>query len=150
MSLLDLFARSEDGEAPVGPLLQHITRSFVAAMKLVFDAANAGGRPDMAALRRCSRSRPTRLSGHRRISRRAWGCRNPFTTVLSPESVKLSLTELEAGHQFYIVRANLNLDEALAGKFLTWIKSGAATVISNATVFDGDVTLFDFLAVLPA
>ena len=50
MALVDLFARAENGDVAADPVLQHIARSFVAAMELLFDAANAGGSPDMSAV----------------------------------------------------------------------------------------------------
>ena len=59
------------------------------------------------------------------------------------------MTALDRGQHFYIVRAALNHDEQAAGRFLEWGSSGAATVISNVTVFDGPVTLFDFLLATP-
>ena len=149
MSLLDLFARAENGEMPADPLLQHITRSFVAAMELVFNAANAGGRPDMAAIEALFQEAASATFASSSHIEARLGLPKSFHNVLSPESVKLSLAAMEAGHRFYIVRANLNLDEKLAGKFLSWIRAGAATVISNVTVFEGDVTLFDFLLSYP-
>jgi len=149
MSLLDLFARLEDGKAPVDLLLPHIMRSFVAAMAVVFDAAKAGAKPDMAAIEALfQKSADATFASSSHIEARL-GLPKSFHNVLSPESINLSLAELEAGHNFYVVRANLNLDEELAGRFLTWIRSGAATVVSNVTVFDGDVTLFDFLLACP-
>jgi two-component system chemotaxis sensor kinase CheA len=149
MSLLDLFARSADGEGPVDPLLQHITRSFVAATALALDAANVGGRPDMAAFEALFQEAATvNFASSSQIETRL-GLPKSFHNVLSPESVEMSLAAIEAGHHFYIVRANLDLDEALARNFLGWISAGAAKVISNVTVFEGDVTLFDFLLSCP-
>jgi two-component system chemotaxis sensor kinase CheA len=149
MSLLDLFARSADGEASVDPLLQHIARSFVAAMALVLDAANVGGRPDMAAVEALfQEAAAANFASSSQIETRL-GLPKSFHNVLSPESVEMSLAAMEAGHHFYIVRANLDLDEALARNFLSWISAGAAKVISNVTVFEGDDTLFDFLLSCP-
>ena len=59
------------------------------------------------------------------------------------------MAALDQGQRFYIVRAALNDDEQAAGKFLGWVGSGAATVISNVTVFDKATTLFDFLLATP-
>ena len=148
MSLLDLFARSEDGAA-VDPLLQHIARSFVAAMALALDAANVGGRPDMAAVEALFQEAATaNFASSSQIEARL-GLPKSFHNVLSPESVEMSLAAMEAGNHFYIVRANLELDEELAHNFLSWISAGAAKIISNVTVFEGDVTLFDFLLSCP-
>lgn len=154
MSLLDLFARAENDKMIADPVLLHIARSFLAAMELVFNAASAGDRPDMVEIEALFQkaaaatfaSSGTVSSSH--LEARL-GLPKSFHKVLTPESVKTSLAAIEAGHHFYIVRADLNQSEDLASNFLGWIGSGAAAVISNITVFQGDVTLFDFLLSSP-
>ena len=148
MSLLDLFARAEDGAA-IDPLLRHIARSFVTAIAPALDAANAGGRPDMAAVETLFQEAATANFASSSLIEARLGLPKSFHNVLSPESVEMSLAAMEAGHHFYIVRANLDLDEELSRNFLSWISAGAAKVISNVTVFEGDVTLFDFLLSCP-
>ena len=149
MSLLDLFARAENGDMPADPVLQHIARSFVAAMELVFDAANAGGSPDMSAVEALFQEAATATFASSSHIEARLGLPKSFHNLLSPESVKMALTAMEAGLLFYIVRADLNSNDELASAFSSWISSGEATVISNVTVFQGDATLFDFLLASP-
>ena len=145
MSLLDLFARAEIAGAPPDPVLQHITRSFVAVMELVFDAANAGGTPDMAAVEVLFHEAATATFASSSHIEARLDLPKAFHNLLSPESVQTALTAMHAGRRFYIVRADINADDALATAFLTWVGSGEATVITSVTVFQGDTSLFDFL-----
>jgi two-component system chemotaxis sensor kinase CheA len=148
MSLLDLFARAEDGKA-VDPLLQRIARSFVTAIGPAFDAANHGGRPDMAEVETLVQEADTATFASSSQIEARLALPKSFSNVLSPEAVQMSLAAMEAGHRFYIVRANLDREEELARNFLSWISAGAAKVVSNVTVFEGEATLFDFLLSCP-
>lgn len=150
MSLVDLFARVRQGEMRVDPILLHIARSYVSAMEMVFDAAAMGDVPDMLAIEKLFEEAATvtfSASGVASASsiEARLGLPKAFHKVLTPESVKTAVAGLDRGDQFYIVRGDLNQDEDVAGLFLSWIESGAARVISNVTVFERDVTLFDFL-----
>jgi len=149
MALLDVFARVESGEAPADPMLLHIARSFVCDMEVVFDAANAGGRPDMAAIEKLFEKTAVAASQSASYIEARLGLPSSFCNVLSAESVKTALAAIEAGRRFYIVRTNFNQDEVLGGSFLSWVSNGAATAVSSVTVFAGDVTLFDFLLACP-
>ena len=145
MGLLDLFARAEIGDKPPDPLLQHITRSFVAVMELVFDAANAGGSPDMTAVEALFQEAATATFASSSHIEARLDLPKAFHNLLSPESVQTALAAMEAGLRFYIVRADINANDELATAFLTWVGSGEATVITSVTVFQGDTSLFDFL-----
>ena len=149
MTLLDLFARAENEDMPADPVLQHLARSFVAAMELVFDAANAGGSADMSAVEALFQEAATATFASSSHIEGRLGLPKSFHNLLSPESVKMALTAMEAGLLFYIVRADLNSNDELANAFSGWISSGEARVISNVTVFQGDATLFDFLLASP-
>jgi len=154
MSLVDLFARVQSGEMAPDPVLLHIARSFVASMELVFDAVGSGDAPDMGAIEKLFEEAATvtfTASGTASSSaiEARLGLPKSFHKVLTPESCKAAQTALDDGQHFYIIRADLNQDEEVAGKFLEWINSGIAAVISNVTVFQGDVTLFDFLLATP-
>ena len=145
MALLDLFARAEIGGNRSDPVLQHIARSFVAVMELAFDAANAGGVPDMAAVEALFREVATAtFASSSRIEARL-DLPKSFHNLLSPESVQTALVAMNARLRFYIVRADINANEELATAFLTWAGAGEATVITSVTVLQGDTTLFDFL-----
>lgn len=154
MSLVDLFSRVQSGEMPPDPVLLHIARSFVGSMELVFDAVGSGDAPDMGVIEKLfEAAADVTFTANGVISSSAvearLGLPRSFHKVLTPESVKTALAAMDAGQHFYIVRTDLNLDEEVAGRFLEWINSGIATAISNVTVFDGDVTLFDFLLSTP-
>lgn len=154
MSLIDLFSRVQSGEMPPDPVLPHIARSFVASMELVFDAVGSGDAPDMANIEKLleeAASVTFIVSGTASSTavEARLGLPKSFHKVLTPESVKAAVAAMEAEHFFYIVRADLNQDEAVACKFLEWIGSGIATAISNVTVFERDTTLFDFLLATP-
>ncbi len=150
MSLVDLFARVQTGDMAPDPILMHIARSFVATMEMVFDAAGSGRVPDMAAVEKLfqAAAAATFVAGgtipSSAIEARL-GLPKAFHKVLTAESVETASAALQAGHRFYIVRADLNRDEAIASQFLAWFESGAARVISNVTVFMGEITVFDFL-----
>jgi two-component system chemotaxis sensor kinase CheA len=154
MSLVDLFARVQTSGMPPDPVLLHIARSVATTMELVFDSAGSGHVPDMAAIEKLFEEAKgvtfvaSGTASSSSIEARL-GLPKSFHKVLTPESVKTAVTAMDKGHRFYIVRADLNLDEEVAGKFLDWINSGIAAVVSNVTVFERDVTLFDFLLATP-
>lgn len=154
MSMVDLFARVELGEMPADAVLLHIAKAFIGDMEIILDAAGLGETPDMAQVEKLLQAASDATfaaSGtvsSSQIEARL-GLPKSFHKVLTPDNVKTALHGLENGHHFYIVRSDLNNDEELAGNFLNWMNSGAAQVISNVTIFEGDRSLFDFLISSP-
>ena len=154
MSLIDLYARARDEGTPPDPLLLRITGSFLSDLEMLFDTVGSGGTPDMAEIEKLFEEAANvtfTASGTPACSviETRLGLPKSFRKVLTPESLKTATAALEQGQQFYIVRAALNRDEQVASRFLGWVNSGAATVISNVTVFDNTNTLFDFLLATP-
>ena len=150
MSLVDLFARVQSGEMSPDPVLLHIARSYVAAMEMVFDTIGSGDAPDMEAIEKLfEEAANVTFAAHGTPSSSAiearLGLPKSFHKVLTPESCKSAQTALDQGLHFYIVRVDLNRDDAMAEKFLEWVNTGVAVVISNVTVFQDGDTLFDFL-----
>lgn len=149
MSLVDLFARMQTASGGADPVLLRIAGSFIDTMELVFDALDHGDPPDTAAIdhlledaaNACfSGNGPTASSVERRL-----GLPRSFHRVLSPDSVKSATAAIEAGLRFYVIRSDLNADDALAEAFVAWLATDEARMITNVTVFQGDRTLFDFL-----
>lgn len=149
MSLIDLFSRvRHEGGAPDAILIQ-MARGFVDTMELVFDALDQGDTPDTAKIERLfeeaanvnfmSSGLVTSRSIEQRLNLPAG-----FRRVLSPESVKSAQDAIDAGLAFHIIRADLD-DEQMAENFLALVTSSNVRMITNATVFQGDRTLFDFL-----
>ena len=154
MSMVDLFSRAESGEMAPDAVLLHIAKSFIGDIEIILDAAGLGETPDMAQIEKLLQEASEATftaSGTASSSQIEARLSLPksFHKVLTPENVQTALSGLENGHHFYIVRADLNDDEALAENFLIWISSGAAQAISNVTVFEGDRTRFDFLISSP-
>ena len=150
MSLIDLFARARDDGTCPDPMLLRIASSFISDLELLFDTVGTGGTPDMAEIEKLFEEAANvtfTASGTPSCSviETRLGLPKSFRKVLTPESLKTAMAALEQGLRFYIVRAALNDDEQAAARFLGWVNSGAATVVSNVTVFDGATTLFDFL-----
>ncbi len=150
MALIDLFARVRvDQKAPDVILLQ-MGRGFIDTMELVFDALDQGDTPDTSRIEKMfeeatnacfvasgvmtAKSIETRL-----------GLPPEFHRVMSPESVKTAHEAIKEGLHFYVLRADLNDDDALAQGFLEWITTGVVRMITNVTVFLDKATLFDFL-----
>jgi two-component system chemotaxis sensor kinase CheA len=149
MSMLDLYSRAETGELVVDAMLLHITKSFISDVEIVLDSAELGEMPDMAQLKQLLQdtSEVTFASNGTLSSAQIearLGLPKSFHKVLTPESIKTVVNALEQGRCFYIIRADLNHDEELAGEFINWISTGAGEVISNVTVFEGAETLYDF------
>lgn len=153
MALVDLFDRAQAGEMALDPVLSHIARSYIAALELVFNAIDSGQAPDMAAIETLLEEASNVAFANGGVSVSAvearLGLPPAFRKVLTPDNARSAIAAIEDGRRFYIIRADLNRNEAMAGPFLEWINSGAATAISNVTVFDGDATLFDFLLATP-
>lgn len=150
MSLYDLIARSAlSGKAP-DPVLLHIAQSYTDLLELVFDAIEAGETPDTDALERLfeEASRATfvitNAPSAAEVEARL-GLPEAFHRVMSPESVKAASRGMDLGQHFYILRTDLNDDEAAAQRFLDWLERGEARPITSVTVFVGDAVLFDFL-----
>ena len=154
MSILDLFARAKTGEMTPDTVLLHIAKSYINDMELIFDAAGSGETPDMVKIEKLllEASEATfTVSGTISASQieARLGLPKSFHKVLTPENIKDVMYAFENNHHFCIIRAELNNDEELAGRFMNWMGSGAAQVISNVTVFVGDTALFDFLISSP-
>ncbi|MEY4982821.1 MAG: hypothetical protein RIR62_1087 [Pseudomonadota bacterium] len=154
LTLVDLFARAHaSGKAP-DPILNHIARGFIDTVELVFDALHQGEEPDTANLDRLFEEAANMgfvkdgLATATAIERRL-GLPKEFHRVLSPESVRAASECIEQGHTFFVLRADINDDEALAERFIDWLSSGVARSITNVTVFRGTSTLFDFLIAAP-
>ncbi|MEQ8917961.1 MAG: chemotaxis protein CheW [Roseovarius sp.] len=150
MALIDLFARVRVEGVPPDVILVQMGRGFVDTMELVFDALDQGDTPDTARIEQMFEEATNACfvaSGMvtaKTIETRL-GLPPEFHRVLSPESVKSANEAIEEGLHFYILRADLNDDDALAQGFLEWITSGLVRMITNVTVFLDHSTLFDFL-----
>lgn len=150
MALIDLFARVRvDQKAPDVILLQ-MGRGFVDTMELVFDALDQGDTPDTSRIEKMFEEATNACfvaSGvmtAKSIESRL-GLPPEFHRVMSPESVKTAHEAIKEGLHFYVLRADLNDDDALAQGFLEWITTGVVRMITNVTVFLDKATLFDFL-----
>lgn len=150
MSLIDLFSRVQATGLAPDAILTHIARGFIDTIELVFDALYQGETPDTQNLEKLFEEAANvcfvqdGLMTASAIERRL-GLPKEFHRVLSPESVRAASEAIENGHRFYIIRADINTDEALAEGFIVWLSSGLAKPVTNVTVFQGDETLFDFL-----
>ncbi len=150
MSLIDLFSRVQSSGIAPDAILTHIARGFIDTIELVFDALYQGETPDTQNLEKLFEEAANvcfvqdGLMTASAIERRL-GLPKEFHRVLSPESVRAASESIENGHRFYIIRADINSDEALAEAFIVWLSSGLAKPVTNVTVFQGDDTLFDFL-----
>jgi len=154
MSIVDLFARAEIGETAPDVVLLHIAKSFIGDIEIILDVAELGETPDMAQIEKLlQEASEATFAANGTVSssqiEARLGLPKAFHKVLTPENVQTALSGLEDGHHFYIVRSDLNNDEELAANFLSWMSSGAAQVISNVTVFEGNRSLFDFLVSSP-
>lgn len=154
MSLIDLFGRVQTSGAAPDSILMHIARGFIDTIELVFDALEQGEIPDTQSLdilfEQASNAAFTQegLMTATAIERRL-NLPEEFHRVLSPESVKTASAAIEARHNFYIIRADINDKEDLAEKFLEWISADNVKSITNVTVFRNADTLFDFLVSTP-
>ena len=150
MALLDLFARVRIDDKVPDVILLQMGRGFVDTMELVFDALTQGDTPDIARIEQMF-AEATNVcfvaSGvvTAKTIETQLGLPPEFHRVLSPESVKSAHEAIEDGLNFFVLRADLNDDDALAQGFLEWITSGLVRMITNVTVFQDTVTLFDFL-----
>ena len=150
MSLIDLFSRVQSTGIAPDAILTHIARGFIDTIELVFDALYQGETPDTQNLEKLFEEAANAcfvqdgLMTASAIERRL-GLPKEFHRVLSPESVRAASEAIETGQRFYIIRADINTDEALAEAFIVWLSSGLAKPVTNVTVFKGDDTLFDFL-----
>jgi two-component system chemotaxis sensor kinase CheA len=154
MALVDLFARMLAGEMNPDAVLLRLARSFVADMELVLDSVSSGTAPDLGLIEKLLQEASDAAFvvggtvSSSQIEARL-GLPRTFHKVLTPDSVQAASAALDAGRRFFIVRADLNSNEALSLEFLNWINSGAAQVVSNVTVFEGNRTLWDFLLATP-
>ncbi|WNV03497.1 chemotaxis protein CheW [Candidatus Methylospira mobilis] len=154
MSIVDLVARVESGEMNADAVLLFIIKSFLHDMELILNAVEQGEYADLTQLDRLQEvatELPFISSGAGSSSQIESRLSLPraFHKVLTPESVHDALTDLSAGYRFYILRADLNSDEALSERLIAWVSTGKAHLVSNVTVFVEDYTLFDFLLSTP-
>ncbi|MFY0682401.1 MAG: Hpt domain-containing protein [Thalassovita sp.] len=150
MALVDLFGRVHEATSVADALMLHMARGFIDTIELVFDSLDQGDEPDLEKVERLFEEATNMafqqggVVSARTIERRL-GLPESFHRVLSPDSVQAAHSAMEDRKKFYVIRADLNEDEALAEKYLEWIGAGNAKMITNVTVFQDDVTLFDFL-----
>ncbi|MEI6987278.1 MAG: chemotaxis protein CheW, partial [Rhodospirillaceae bacterium] len=154
IALVDMFARVEMGALKAGQVLQRFVDAYLEVMGATFGDVRSGRRPDFAPIERLLTDAADVgfvISGTETAATVGdlLGLPLSFLKVLTPDSVKSIRTALDMGQHFYIVRVNLTGNAMIAANFYSWIKSGAAQAISNLTVFDGDITLFDFLLSSP-
>lgn len=150
MSLLDLFGRSRMHGTGPDAILLRIAQGFADTLELVFDALREGEVPDIARLEQLfAEASESSFAGSGVMTataiERKLGLPKEFHRVLSPDSVKAASLALAEGHNFFILRADVNSDNALAEELFAYIGSGAIRAITNVTVFRGQETLFDFL-----
>ena len=150
MSLIDLFSRIRvDNQTPDVILLQ-MGRGFVDTMELVFDALDQGDTPDTSRIEQMFEEATnvcfvaSGMVSAKSIETRL-GLPPEFHRVMSPESAKGAHLAIEEGLHFYVLRADINDDDALAQGFFEWITSGLVQMITNVTVFLDNATMFDFL-----
>ncbi len=150
MALVDLFARIRIDDKSPDVILLQMARGFVDTMELVFDALDQGDTPDTSRIEKMFEDATSvcfvasGMVTAKTIENRL-GLPPEFHRVLSPESVKAASDAMDEGLQFYVLRADLNEDDALAQGFLECITSGLVRMITNVTVFLDQRTLFDFL-----
>ena len=150
MSILDLFSRCGARGIQPDVILLRIAKGFVETLEMVFEALRDGVPPDLdrlqAHLRDVTDADFLKAGGvtSGTIERRL-GLPAEFHKVLSPESTMAAKTALDAGLQFFILRADVNSDNAMAEALFDLIGSEQIQAITNVTVFEGDKTIFDFL-----
>lgn len=150
MALIDLFARVRIDDKTPDVILLQMARGFIDTMELVFDALDQGDTPDTTRIEKMFEDATSvcfvasGMVTAKTIEMRL-GLPPEFHRVLSPESVKVASDAMDAGKQFYVLRADLNEDDTLAQGFLECITSGLVQMITNVTVFLDQRTLFDFL-----
>lgn len=152
MVLIDLFERVNAGEMTMGVALINLTRSFTARFNDIMEDIDEGKEPDLAPmvqlLAEAGEINFTLSDTHTPLAIENLLCLPPsFHKVMTPESVRMAEEGVARGDCFYILRVDLNAREDLAIRFLEWMKSGVAEVVSNVTVFEGERSLFDFLIV---
>lgn len=150
MVLADLCARLDSGELVGHALLVQVMRAFISALDPLLEAAAEGISSDTeeidalvrkaAAVTFAERGTVTSSEMERRL-----GLPASFHKVLTAESVASAQKGLDAGENFFVVRANLGDDASLSMRFMRWVSGDGVRNISNVTVFGGDGTLFDFL-----
>lgn len=150
MSILDLLSRNHVRGDPPDAILLQIARGFADTLELVFDAMREGELPDTMALEALFREAAEHgFIGSGTVTagtiERRLGLPQAFHRVLSPESTRAASLALEQGFSFYILRADVNTDDALAERLFDLIGSGQVQALTNVTVFEGEKTIFDFL-----
>ena len=150
MSLIDLFSRIRIDDQTPDVILLQMGRGFVDTMELVFDALDQGDTPDTSRIEQMFEEATnvcfvaSGMVSAKSIETRL-GLPPEFHRVMSPESAKSAHLAIEEGLHFYVLRADINDDDALAQGFFEWITSGLVRMITNVTVFLDKATMFDFL-----
>ena len=150
MSLIDLFSRIRVDDQTPDVILLQMGRGFVDTMELVFDALDQGDTPDTSRIEQMFEEATnvcfvaSGVVSAKNIETRL-GLPPEFHRVMSPESAKGAHLAIEEGLHFYVLRADINDDDALAQGFFEWITSGLVQMITNVTVFLDNATMFDFL-----
>ena len=150
MSLIDLFSRIRIEDQTPDVILLQMGRGFVDTMELVFDALDQGDTPDTSRIEQMFEEATnvcfvaSGVVSAKSIETRL-GLPPEFHRVMSPESAKSAHLAIEDGLHFYVLRADINDDDALAQSFFEWITSGLVQMITNVTVFLDNATMFDFL-----
>lgn len=69
--------------------------------------------------------------------------------MLSPENVRDLMVALERGDNPHEVLAHLESNEAMTASFLAWLESSGSRIITNRSVFVGEMNWYDMLIVSP-
>lgn len=154
MAIVDVLARHRMHGRTVDSGLIHLARSFIDRVEGVFDALTQGRveqthaldglSDDLSRLCFLREGLATVSSIEGRL-----GLPRDFRRVLSPQCLRAALDAIDDGLRFFVIRADINTDDALAKAFMGWLSSGAARSITNVTMFIGAETVFDFLVASP-
>lgn len=150
MVLIDFYERVTSGGMVMGAALIELTRTFMECLLTVRSGLYEGFLPDEAAFESLFAEAEhltfTLSDTHDPVAIEIrLGLPVAFHKVMTPESVRMAEEGLARGLFFYIIRVDLNARETLANQFLAWMQQGIVEAVSNVTVFEGQMSLFDFL-----
>jgi two-component system chemotaxis sensor kinase CheA len=156
-TLEDLYARTVQGEKLYTAALPELTRAFVTRLGAAIDAIKTGQKPALSPLTelitqaRALLFHP--LSEHApeidpQILERLH-LPPEFDDVFIPANLVDLNRAMAAGQNFFTILADLNRDEHMAAAFYQWTQAETVQLITSATVYQNDLTLYNFLLTTP-
>lgn len=153
LALEDLYARIALQEISINETLITLTYSYIEQLKTAVEAISTNAPVDLDAFEAMLLQCEAILYSHAdnkdiQLSRQTLAQLNlppEFEEAFSPDNLLIAAQAIQHNETFYTILADMGENVELGEKLLAWFHNHAIRIITSATVFQDNRTLFNFL-----